>query len=279
MNKEIHLYLKGGLGNQLFQTAYALSLSKNLGSRLTVDNVSGFRLDTTYNRTFELDSFFEMHEIGHEKWVLLKRLWNRYPKVKYLARLLGLNVVSDSFIGNFQAPYIIIDGYFQSESYFYDNRMVLAEKLKRMLPNLEKSKVKEYISVGIRLYEETENPTQYSRSGIPFDFQSFLSAIVDENPAKTIKVFTFSVSQALIQFCKRHNIDIVEGKNSSLSTWETLEIFGLGEKLYFNNSTFYWWGAWASDLILERNGSGIKVYDDFLATDTVPKRWSKIDCR
>ena len=47
----------GGLGNQLFVYAAARRLALVNNAELAIDDVSGFRYDTQYNRHYQLDHF------------------------------------------------------------------------------------------------------------------------------------------------------------------------------------------------------------------------------
>jgi len=54
MEKKIHLYLTGGLGNQLFQYAAAKNIAIKNKSIFLIDKSSGFLDDFRFKRTFSL---------------------------------------------------------------------------------------------------------------------------------------------------------------------------------------------------------------------------------
>ena len=54
MKRKIYITLIGGLGNQLFQYACALNLSKILKAELIIDDVGGFLFDTKFKRKLSL---------------------------------------------------------------------------------------------------------------------------------------------------------------------------------------------------------------------------------
>lgn len=276
MCRQIHLYLKGGLGNQMFQAAFAIGLSKKNMLRLTVDNQTGFELDRKYRRKYELGSFFEEDELTFSSWVTLKRLWNKYPKVIPFLRHFGIQVVDDNRAFNRQALINVIDGYFQDESLWNHATQEIKLRLGRLMPGLDGVRTREYISVGLRLYEEADTPEKYCRSGRPFDWREFLDFVIKENSNSRIRLFTYKTTQELKLYCSENNIIINEGLSSEQSLWETLEEFALGRRIYFNQSTFYWWGAWASESLLNRSSRDIFAYDDFLEFNTLPSRWNKI---
>lgn len=55
--KKTVVLLKGGLGNQMFQYAFARSISLKNSSELVIDNWSGFTFDYKYHRQYELGTF------------------------------------------------------------------------------------------------------------------------------------------------------------------------------------------------------------------------------
>ncbi|OBU76944.1 hypothetical protein A9P98_12010 [Cylindrospermopsis raciborskii CS-505] len=55
--KKTVVLLKGGLGNQMFQYAFARSISLKNSSKLVIDNWSGFTFDYKYHRQYELGTF------------------------------------------------------------------------------------------------------------------------------------------------------------------------------------------------------------------------------
>ena len=57
MKRKVITRLCGGLGNQLFIYAAARRLALVNNADLVLDNISGFRHDPIYKRTFQLDKF------------------------------------------------------------------------------------------------------------------------------------------------------------------------------------------------------------------------------
>jgi hypothetical protein len=43
----------------------------------------------------------------------------------------------------------------------------------------------------------------------------------------------------------------------------------------FNNSSFYWWGAWLSSKFYKNNNQTIYAADNFINKDGLPKSWYK----
>ena len=54
MKKKLIVYLSGGMGNQLFQYFFGMSIAKNSNRKLYLDNKTSFLTDFAYKRSFEI---------------------------------------------------------------------------------------------------------------------------------------------------------------------------------------------------------------------------------
>ena len=94
MKRKIYLTLFGGLGNQLFQYACALNLSREIGADLVIDHISGFIFDRKFKRNFNLPENFNVKKINFFEFFLILFL-------RVIKKLLFANTKTLSFFNIF----------------------------------------------------------------------------------------------------------------------------------------------------------------------------------
>lgn len=237
----IIIKLQGGLGNQLFQWAFAKSLSIDLDCEIYFDlsflnaNIPGIT-----KRYFELNKFPHITETSAT---------NEYKN-------LTLQVITDnSSINNINKnTNYYLNGYFQSEQYFQHNKKLIKQNLK--LDTIQNNNTykdiinSNSVSIHVRrtdyLLNQHHHPIQ---DKIYYD--EALSYIKDYD-----KIFIFSDD---IDWCKNNlkyqNITFVTGQ----SNIEDLILMSNCKHNIIANSSFSWWSAWINDNINK--------------TIVAPKRW------
>ena len=85
MERKIYLQISGGLGNQLFQYAFAKNLSIKLNARLIIDDVTGFLLDRKFKRKKSLPKNFHYEKIKIFDF-FKNELFNIYKKNFFLKK-------------------------------------------------------------------------------------------------------------------------------------------------------------------------------------------------
>ena len=125
---EVKAYLQGGLGNQCFIYAAARAAALRTGSELVLDG-SYFLDDQIYRRKFALDAFSlrtprlcvsalkAIRLFRRLRYVLLRDRVSRFGNYVCDRRPFKFRPLPDSWNGT-----LTLDGYFQSEKYFYDQR-------------------------------------------------------------------------------------------------------------------------------------------------------------
>ena len=122
--KKVVAYLQGGLGNQCFVYATARALAIDANALLEYDGRL-FCMDKVFRRVLELDSFeCKLGQVKVPGW-LHRKLWN-LCRLKFKT-MLGRGYydevsrrfvkIDTDFVGTLK-----LDGYWQSEKYFYDHR-------------------------------------------------------------------------------------------------------------------------------------------------------------
>lgn len=284
MKNKIICIQKGGLGNQLFCYATAMRLALANNAELVVDNISGFARDHKYRRHYQLTHFKissrmatpleRMMPFGYFQRFLLKRISRKKPfeTRQYLEqenndfdeRLLSLKVDGK----------IYLEGYWQSEQYFFDIGNIIREEFEIIPPSDFKNqnlanqiKISNAVCIHIRWFDipNTEIERDFSNN-IDKDYYTKAISLIraqtinphfyifSDHPDETIKLLPFLKGNAT--FVGHNKGD----KNAYADLW----LMTLCKHFIIANSTFSWWGAWLSsnpDKIViaprkEKNGEG-----------------------
>jgi hypothetical protein len=220
--------LKGRLGNQLFQIATAYSLAKKY------NNTCSFDLTKTRLGNFSIEPVLE-YENTIYKNIEIKlisyygyRIYNE-PDSKYFNEI----------------PYIssnlLLDGYFQSEKYFINDKDVIRDFLfinENILGNIKErynDKLKSSLSIHVRRGDyvnlKMTLPEKYYIESIDYI----------KNRTEINNIFIFSDD---IEWCKNvfsgSYFIFVDGNKD----YEDLYLMSLCEHNIVSNSSFSWWGSY-----------------------------------
>jgi hypothetical protein len=294
--KNINLHLSGGLGNQLFQYAFAKSVSFHNDTELHIDNLSGFLLDKTYSRKFQLDRFLVKYKkvsfLSYIKYILLK-IYQRLSPINTQKML-------TNFFGNclFELDYEPIDfntfknnkdlwifGYWQNPNYFKAiNQLILIEltppaSSNNLFKDLEQKITNtNAVAISVRLYEETINPESLSNTGLVKSINDINRVIEKLN--KTIinpsfYIFCSFRSKSLENLIIANNAVFVTPDEGFEDAVDTLWLLSKCKHHVFTNSTFYWWGAFLSSNNFEIDQQHIYAADNFLNQNIYFDNWHK----
>lgn len=267
LNKKI-VKLNGGLGNQMFQYAFACALV----NKFKVDILFDFsffeeiKLNENFTtRVFELDVF----NIGckpAEKEALdkIKRPDFKSKLERSLAKIFpknyGINYIREKNLYVFDKKllnspdYIYYEGYFQNEKYFKHLRSELLNKFSLKVPLDEKNqtalnKILETSSVSIHIrrgdYVNLES-TKKIHGTCPLEY--YKEAI--EYIAKKVKnphffLFSDDIDWVIKNLKLEYPftvIDFNQGKG-----WFDLNLMKNCKHNIIANSSFSWWGAWLNE--------------------------------
>ena len=288
----------GGLGNQLFQYAYARAL-KELGKEVVLDtttffNIEAFSPGTTF-RNYFLDKFTislkpasknicTLFSNTGQKNIAL-RLINRLKK-QFLFRIKHINF--DTYFLFSPDALIVsgntyISGYFQTEKYFFNIRDILLNELS--LKDGKNTKIENfpytnnrggdnYIAVHIRRGD-------YVSGGCALDVEYYLKAFkyIEEK----IQTPVYCIFSDDLNFCME-NLKLENrqyqfiNNNREYTDYEELIIMSKCNHHIIANSSFSWWGAW-----LCKNPNQIVIAPSrWTETETenvrdiVPERWIRL---
>jgi hypothetical protein len=282
----------GGLGNQLFQYSFALSLVQEFDCKVILDpNFAAIRLDETGKP--ELSKF-----ILHDNISIAET--SRYPRM--LRRLVGFGIrlslqshkrtnifllkILNQTLGVFlsvhfrkkvrvffandngydhrfsKESYSIYFGYFQSYK-FSDtpeaknqlSEISIWKESKDLAIFKEKAKTEQPLVVHIRLTDYKNEPN----FGIPTKeyYDNSITQQLQTGQYSRIWLFSDEPTEAIgLLPIKYHSL--VENISSQISlTSDTLEVMRLGRGYVIANSSFSWWGAY-----LSRNSEAPVIYPD-----------------
>ena len=257
--------LKGGLGNQMFQYAFAKRLSIELDKMLTIDNVTGFKTDF-YKREYDLHKFGIQNNFIYNNSIKILSKMVTDRKVGNILRYYVNNILKniyilkeeDGYIGQFKdlSDYslLYIDGYWQNYEFFmpFNNRISkdfsvkssFLEQHKEIVYKILKSNS---VSIHVRRLHGVSTDGYINKFGrnfhgtIPYGYYKEAINIIN-NRIGDLHLFFFSddidwVKENMKFHCKTEYI-------SGYQDYEELWLMSLCKYNVVANSSFSWWGAW-----------------------------------
>jgi hypothetical protein len=281
MKKRMRVILMGGLGNQLFQYTFAVSLARQYKSAVVMDpNFAAVRLDEfdlPEISKFDLSSMVSVARKADYP-VLMKRLIGLSIRLNLqqsneLDRLFcfSLNKILETWLGiyfgekvrivfgrdnGFDQRYLL-DKYSLFVGYFQSHRFSAIENVRSILETLKpkqeyksvenlkiKAKLDKPLIVHVRLTDYRNEPN----FGIP-SIDYYKNAISNQLSFGIYnKIWLFSDEpEEAMEFIPLEYRSIVENISSlNLGTVESLEAMRLGNGYVIANSSFSWWAAFLS---------------------------------
>lgn len=297
--KTVYAYLNGGLGNQMFQYATARALALRTGAELVLDTWSGFVRDYQYHRSYELSYFPIQARVAtalERAPLWLFRAENRIRGVNqnlFQHRIYGRFLVETELrffeeILHYRheaAAWLV--GYWQSPLYFQDYTETLCAELmppqptkKRFLDIGKILRETESVALGIRLYEESLDPTVHAKDGV-------VKRVAEVNAA-IARLLTLQPNAKLFLFCTHRSPILAELNLPDSTVFLTHDdgYEGTTERLWlltqckhhiFTNSSYYWWGAWLSQHLYSSTDQSQHIFaaDNFINQDGFCAEWEK----
>ena len=295
--KKVKAYLQGGLGNQCFIYAAARAAALRIGAELVLDG-SYFLADKIYCRTYALDVFktprFKLQTSNSKLHVFLRRLRyallrDRVPRFgNYVCdkRPFKFRLLPDNWHGT-----LTLDGYFQSEKYFYyqreqilkdftlkDDSWLGSDRLAQEIAKTEHS-----IFLHVRSYKEVPGKENGESALQLIDYYREAIAYVNAHvPAGRLFVFSDD-----IEWARRHVLSSVQQISRLPITFNDvassqLRDFTLMRRCRHGivaDSSFSWWAGWLGEQERLKHGdSAIRIHVNRLVlnADFWPERWIAI---
>lgn len=288
--------IKGGIGNQLFCYAASRRLAFVNCAELVLDSESGFERDYNYRRHYALDHFNISSRKANKRESFdkpIRRLsfyfksgLNRilpYSMRSYLKqegddfdpRLLSLKIKRD----------IYIDGYWQSEAYFFDIFETIRAELKikppkdllnlRMADKINKTNS---IAIHVRFFNQSDS---VNSKNVSIDYYvNALELMVKKFPDSHYYIFSDQPQQAMA-FLKFPNssVTFVDHNLGDENAYADLWLMAQCRHFIIANSTFSWWGAWlggGQNKVVIAPAVNISGVGSWGFDGLLPKEWIKL---
>jgi hypothetical protein len=293
----LYVQLSGGLGNQMFQYATSRACAVNNGFDLRLDDYSGFVYDKQYKRTYALGVLpISGKTINQIECVPLwffraqNKLCGLKPGLKqsrwygtffteqtwiYHNALLGLDPEKNCWLV----------GYWQSHKYFQNYEDLIQIELMPSKPkdrNFERlaaiMRGSESVAIGVRLYEESKNPSDHALLGRVKSIGEINQAILkvqDQRPNARFFIFCTHRSAVLSKLKIPSNSVFVTPEDGFVDAVDTLWLLTRCKHHIFTNSSYYWWGAWLSHAVHKKKEQLIYAADNFINVDGLCDHWQR----
>lgn len=268
--------LIGGLGNQLFQYAAAKSLAIEKKKKLCID-VSQFKNYKLHN--YALNHFNIVSNIYEKPNKYLRKIVSFFQKrIYYKETDFGYN---DGLI-NIVAEHIFLEGYFQSEKYFFKYEKEIREDFEIITPlktitkeTIEQIQKVNSVSIHIRRGDYLSNPMHNTDKENYYELAFKTIENLIENPV--FFVFSDDMDWVKLNFSTKRETVFVDF-NDALTNFEDLKLMSSCKHNIIVNSSFSWWGAW-----LNQNPDKIVIApkqwfndDSIYSDDIIPTSWVKL---
>lgn len=256
MRKKRIVALSGGIGNQMFQYAFAKLLERESGCEIEFD--TGF-YSKTPDRTIGLTSY----DIGnyvfknHIKYNMIRHLFQRIPFLSWIAGTYKEYKQFEIDLRVYKYAYSFYFGYWQNLRYYSDMDSILRERLRYKGDLSDRVQVLNReingsfsVAVHVRRGDYLEDKSIYHVLNKDYYIKAIDRACLELNVTSTddLKLYFFSDD---IEWCKKNfgGIKTAFFVDNSVSESEHIDILLMrcARCLIMANSTFSWWSAWLSE--------------------------------
>lgn len=288
--------IMGGLGNQMFQYAYGLALSRRTGQALCLDTTvyasgpvhSGFELKRLFNVPEEcVGADFVDGVLG----------WRRQPWAQAVLRRLPVRLDSATLayvpeyglryqhIPSVASKYVYLNGYWQSQWYF--EAIADEVRCRFSFPPLSSgataiseaiASVSASVSVHVRRGDYVSNARAAAHHGTcpPEYYKAAIGVLRERLRPERYFVFSDDAQWARDNLGLDGPTTFVEG-NSGSASYVDMQLMSQCKHHIIANSSFSWWAAWL-DGRAEKVVVAPKrwVADKTSAQHTVPESWLRV---
>lgn len=279
----------GGLGNQMFQWAFARALEAKTGIKNSFD-MSFF--EKKYARPFEL-GIFNVNVDSVEDFAAkfkLMLIW-KFRKNLNGKKFLGINFYSEPHFEYDEnlfklEPNTYIEGFFQSEKYFKSIEKELREDFKfksltdeQNRQTIEKINSSNSVSLHIRrgdYIKKKRYQNLYATCSLDY-YKRGVETISERFPNPKLFIFSDDIEWTEKNLKFPYECVFVS-HNSGANSFEDMRLMSLCKHNVIANSSFSWWGAW-----LNKNPNKVviapkKWFNDngINQADVIPSEWIKL---
>ena len=272
----IYLFLKGGLGNQLFQIFTLISYSMRENMNFKLPYFSFCKRKNTYWDTLLIN---------------LKDNIIDYSEIQYNKKFLETEFIFKDIEPLDKNCNLLLDGYFQSYKYFVNNyenicRLIQLDEIKKNITPIYNNLITNSyttISVHFRLGDYKDLPDYHPILTYEYYYKA-LKYLINTNENYNILYFCEEIDKYIVEFIifrlKKQfvNINFIQCP-FYIDDWKQMLLMSLCNNHIIANSTFSWWGAYFNNR--EKKvcypsiwfGKNLKHYD---LKDLFPNDWIEI---
>ena len=282
--------IAGGLGNQMFQYAFALMLKEHFPDEQVMIDTQHYHTlmfkhfgSVNLHNGYEIDRIFANATLPVATPKDLRRLTYYIPNyvVSRIARRLlpkrkteYVAPYSENFTRNeevLRKGDTYYEGYWQCFDYYKDMKPLLRQTFSHPEPNTYNKgliqSIKDSRSVGIHIRRgDYKDAPDFNGICTPQYYQKAIATLTADGQKRTFYVFSNDLGwcrQHLPELMKGHDIVYVDGNRGSDSYWDMM-LMTYCRELIIANSTFSWWGAFLNSQA---------------ATVCAPDPWLRRDCK
>jgi virulence-associated protein VapD len=292
----IIIRLQGGLGNQMFQYAFGLSLSKKLNTSLYFD-VSFFKQSDNglTPRRYELDLFKSSVNIAGDKLI------NKFLRPNFIQKAIKKTGINKSTIYRESSlrftnevfevkPPAYFVGFWQSEKYFnavedlirnsFTPKPVLNQQSQKIADILTQQP--NAVSIHVRRGDYVNSKATNELHGVcSVNYYQNAIALIKEQ-IKDARFYLFSDDS---EWVDEHLLPVIDNAtlvqhNHDTDSWQDMALMSKCKHHIIANSSFSWWGAWlnpSKEKIVIAPATWFSTETDYLDTqDLFPKSWIRI---
>lgn len=267
----IILKLNGGLGNQMFQYAFAYVLYKKYGVDILFDFSAFEELEkstTATTRNFELGAFNIVYRMATEEELnqveppkkmskVQKFLWNSFKLEKFRPKSNAfLQTKPYQFDKSLLTPPLFLhyNGYFQNEKYFKEVRQDLIKCFSSEVQMDEKNqqiikKIQETNSVSIHVrrgdYVTLESASQFHGTCPLEYYQRAIEHVAKHVRSPHFFLFSDDICWVVENLNINYPYTIVDVNHDK--GWNDINLMKNCRHNIVANSSFSWWGAWLNE--------------------------------
>ena len=254
----------GGLGNQMFEYAAALSFAKRWNRQLeVVQPIKKHAQWNNFSRPFQLEEF-DISAKVREATLLDRLFFSRNARLDTVRNLfntmLGVETITERQIYRFEnlqprkaKSNVYVVGNWQDIGYFAQDDVRLRKEFTFKMPPMRQNA--EYarhiqslpcpVSVHLRLgdYAQIFSATGVSMVLSKGYYEAALAFVNRQFPKATLIVFSDDIPQAKELLRDRARCLFIEG-NTPDTAHEDMRLMAMCHHHVMANSSFSWWGAW-----------------------------------
>lgn len=284
--------ITGGLGNQMFQYAFAKATQKKFHinkMQLDID----FYNDKKIHNGFELKKIFSINEKYCKQGSIQKYIDKIFVKYGYFKKKKSIKIfnrfyeVSLGFFPEyekFDLENMYLDGYWQSEEYFYDYQNLIKETFKfPAIESVENKRIVDKIlhtnSVSIHVRRgDYLSSDRYICLGETNYYQQAIKLITEKIDNPTFFIFSDDIDWCRNNLALSEEYEIVDW-NKGDKSYVDLQLMSMCKHNVIANSSFSWWGAWLNineNKIVVSPEHFYKLESGFDDSHLLPKSWIKL---